>query len=93
MERHIPKSSWTFAVRNRRRIERESTKLIIRKIIKPGMNNYEKVLVNISGFNCSTYNIERLITKVAEKSRLREEISVRRMLDEALGIVEIKFVY
>lgn len=52
-----------------------------------------RILVKIADYKSTEYNIEKLIKRAAEKSRLRQGIRVRWTLDEALGIVEIEFTY
>ncbi|HYE80687.1 MAG TPA: transglutaminase domain-containing protein [Clostridia bacterium] len=53
----------------------------------------EKFTMKIADFGSTTYNIEKLIQKAAEKSKLKQGISARWIINEQFGIVDIEFKY
>ena len=62
-------------------------------LVKAISSGDEKLVVKISDYQSSTYNIEKLIKKAAEKSKLRQGITAKWIINDSLGIVDVEFKY
>jgi len=62
-------------------------------LVKAISDREEKLIIKISDYKSTKYNIEELIKKAAEKSRLKQGIGAKWIINESLGIVDIEFEY
>lgn len=62
-------------------------------MVKAVSSREKKLLLKITDYKNAEYNIEGLIKKAAEKSRLNQGISAKWIIDDSLGIVDIEFEY
>ena len=53
----------------------------------------EKLMMRIAEYDSSAYDVEEMIRKAAEKSGIRQGISASWIINESLGILDIKFEY
>ncbi len=53
----------------------------------------EKLMMKISKYNSATYNIERMLKRAVEESRLKRGISAKWIINDPLGIIDIEFEY
>jgi hypothetical protein len=62
-------------------------------LVKAISGRKEKLMIRISDYTSSTYNIQGMIKKAAEKSKLRQGISAKWIINDSLGILDIEFKY
>lgn len=67
----------------------EAQKMLVNAISKRN----RKLHVKIADYKSTTYDIEKMIQKAAEKSSLNQGISAKWIVNEPLGIIEIEFTY
>lgn len=65
----------------------------LKMLVKAISDRDRKMVVKISDYKSSTYNIEKLIKKAAEKSNLKQGIGAKWIVNEVQGIVELEFTY
>lgn len=53
----------------------------------------KKLLLKLADYSSTAYNIEGMIKKAAEISRLRQGISAKWIINDSLGIVDFEFQY
>ncbi|MGE5677116.1 MAG: transglutaminase domain-containing protein [Pseudomonadota bacterium] len=53
----------------------------------------EKLMVRVADYDSSAYDVEGMIRKAAEKSGIRQGISASWIINDSLGILDIKFEY
>lgn len=53
----------------------------------------EKLMLKVADYGGSAYDVEGMIRKAAEKSGIRQGISASWIINESLGILDIKFEY
>ncbi|MHB1392109.1 MAG: transglutaminase domain-containing protein [Clostridia bacterium] len=62
-------------------------------LVRAVSSREKKLMVKIADYKSYAYNIEGLIKKAAEKSRLSQGISAKWIINDSLGVVDIEFEY
>lgn len=65
----------------------------LQRLVKAISGREEKLMIKISDYTSSKYNIEDMIRNAAEKSKLRNGISAKWIINDLLGILDIEFKY
>lgn len=66
---------------------------VLSMLVKTISLREKKLMIRIADYKSSTYDIEEMIRKAAEKSKLRQGISARWIINDSLGILDIEFKY
>lgn len=84
-------TKYNFFVYNKLFVNNHTEALSV--LVKAISGRKEKLMIRISDYTKATYNIQGMIQKAAEKSKLRQRISAKWIINDSLGILDIEFKY